>query len=94
MRIRYQSSELYSQRFIPYTPKREEDPEYISQNENIDFFLEFRDENLKNELGNKIKNLIKSMNQDVEEKAFYEHYTDVELKYKISRVIESKKCFF
>jgi hypothetical protein len=87
-RIRYKSSELYSQRLIPIVKKRIEDPEYKKVNENIDFFVEFSKEGLKNELGNKIKNLIKSMDQDKEEEEFYEHYSEVELKYKIARVVE------
>lgn len=91
IRIRYKASELNSQRFIPYEKKRPEDPDYKSVKENIDFFIEFKDETLKNELGNKIKNLIKNMDQDVQEKEFYEHYSEVEIKYKIGRVIEGAR---
>ena len=75
---------------ITIVKRKEEDPSYKTINENIDFFIEFTDEILKNELGNKIKNLIKNMDQDKDDKEFYEHYTEVELKYKIARVIESK----
>ena len=89
IRIRYSAEELDSQRFIPYVKKREEDPDYKPVKENIEFFLEFQDETLKNELGNKIKNLIKKMDQDVDDREFYEHYSEVEIKYKIARVIES-----
>ena len=90
IRIRYKADEMYSQRIVPIVKRRQEDPEYKTINENIDFFLEFTDEDLKNELGNKIKVLIKGMDQDQEEREFYEHYSEVELKYKIARVVEGR----
>ena len=94
IRIRYKSDELYSQRLIPYTKKKEDEPDYVSTSENIDFFIEFSDEELKNELGNNIKILSKQINQDQVDTEFYEHYSEIEMKYRVAKVIESKIILF
>ena len=59
--------------------------EFTSDNKEI--LLRFQDEAVKNEIGNKIKNLKKkpdSLNNGEEA-----NYTDIELKYKIAKILES-----
>lgn len=89
IRIRFKSNELDSQRFIPYQKRKQEDADYIAFSENIDFFIEFSNEDLKNELGNNVKNSIKQLNQDEIEKEFYEHFSVPEMKYRVAKTIES-----
>lgn len=96
IKIRYNNPEMISERFIGYTKKKIEDPDYISFNLNIDFSLEFGTEKVKNELGNEVKSLIRRLSNevDVNDKAYYEDYTHVEMKYKLANIIESMKTLF
>lgn len=60
--------------------------------ENIDFVIRFQDEGIKNELGNTLRNLLNEINLDRPDARFCEQYEEVELKYKVAKVLESRRA--
>jgi hypothetical protein len=45
-------------------------------------------------LGDTIRNLLKTIDPDNPDPAFCEEYDEIELKYKIAKILESKKIIF
>jgi hypothetical protein len=90
LRIRFYSSELYSQKLIKIKAEKGES-EYAEIFENIDFNLRFKNEDLKNEVGEATKNILKSIDPDQNDPNFCEDYDEIELKYKIAKILESKE---
>ena len=82
---------MYSQRLIHYKKNEESDPNYLNYNMNIDFVIHFETEQAKDELGNTLKELMKEREDDEEEDPqFCEQYEEIELKFKIGKILESK----
>jgi transcription initiation factor IIE alpha subunit len=84
---------MYSQRLIRYKKKEEKDPEYKTHNLNVKYTLRFKTEAIKDVLGNSINKFIKEHDDDFErpeDPLFCEQYLEVELKYKVAKMLESK----